>query len=344
MSLVEQPEDTLRVQLEQLDALSLLRACHSNTTINRICQDNYFWLNRLRTEFPTVSVPIDISQARKTYLGLTLFNGEIYKDQELKHKGPILYDDIAQWTNMNEDITFYSRPLWNKEDVDSPFMIDVLGVAWAYNPRYLTADRPTQIDIIPKNAVINYLSSHLFEHDTLSLLNYKQQLPMFAQDQYYTIQTVGIYGVTGTKTMQGDELISRVDRASDLVVKLLTSIHKSPNRPVYQRYINDMHQRALINLSSPKIPTDSPHQLLDISQRKLLLLQRIKDSVARLVTYNVIDKTGYPTYDMFIEAQNVAVNALTDEQLTVLELVLQIIVVKEVIYFNKQGELKTYFD
>lgn len=39
MSLVEQPEDTLRLQIAQLDALSLLRACRSNKAINKICQD-----------------------------------------------------------------------------------------------------------------------------------------------------------------------------------------------------------------------------------------------------------------------------------------------------------------
>ena len=321
MSLLEQPEEILRIQLEQLDAISLLKACSSDPAITRICRDDYFWINKLQAEFPDIPLPTDITQARRFYLSITLFNGEIYRNGELKHVGLMLYDDVYQFANA-EDVLFYSVPSWDKENVGAPFDLDILGASWAYNGHYLTNIRPSQIDIIPINDVVNRLERHA---NMLWVLNYKENLSAFEQGQQINFPTVDLFGVTGTQSMRRADIIDFSNHSSGGIVYLLREKHESANSPVYKRYTEDMYQRTLINLRSPNIQI--LHPIADIQQRKLLVLQRLEDSWTKLLDYegDIQDASGYPTYDKFIEAQSVAVNALTDEQLTALEHTLQVL-------------------
>ena len=357
MSLVEQPEEILRLQLYNLDALSLLRACRINTTVAKICRDDYFWLNKFQAEFPTIAPPTDITRTREVYLAATIFNGEVYEEGQLKHSGPILYTDILQWVDTTEDVTIYSIEGWNKDDIDSPFNFIILAVNWIYNPRAVMASRPTQIDIVSKSKVVNHLR---FGYYMLWSLNYREVLPTLQQGQYYNFSTVNLNGVTETLPMQPDEVTAEITRVSTAIVRLLTEIHEKSNSPVYQRYVNDMYLMTLANLGSSKISIDT-EQVLDMDQRRALLVQQIIDSVEILLrhsgfilTYNDI---GYFTYDKFVEAQNIAVNALTDEQLVAVQRTIQILKDNDIrsvnglgkhtvrgVYFNKYGKLAIHVD
>ena len=315
---------------------------------------HYFWISKLRAEFPAISLPADVTQARKSYLDMTVFNGEVYKEGQLKHSGPILYSDIEQWVNNIGDVVFFSRESWNKDNVDSPFDFHVLGARWVYNAFHLGGDRPTQVDIVTRIAVENSLGRGA---NMLWMLNYKGTLSAIDERQHYDFPTVDLFGVTGTQRIRGDEFINEVTRLSASVAYLLAQTHSRGNSPVYQKYTNDMYQRALINLSSPKIPV--VYQVASIQQRKALVMQQLEDSGRELLDYgeDMRYTSGYSTYDKFIEAQNVAVNALTDEQLTALEHMLQVLKSTNVgsrnpdkdrtisgIFFNTRGELRMHVD
>ena len=56
MSFIEQPAELIITQLESLPLEDVLKACESNSVINRVCNSKDFWFKRLARDFPQYNV------------------------------------------------------------------------------------------------------------------------------------------------------------------------------------------------------------------------------------------------------------------------------------------------
>ena len=340
MSLLEQPEDVLKLQLYELDALSLLKACRASKVAAKICQDDYFWLSKLQKDFPGTTSPTDITQARNLYLNAAIFNGEIYKNGELKYSGVLLYDSLSKWVEPT-DIVFYSRPDWEDKLVDDLFTFDILSVSWSSNPRALTIGRPTQIDIVSISNI------HTFYMTNVWVINYKEMLPTLIPEQNYVFQVAELFGDKYSTMVPASRLAVDLVQFTQNINNILSGLHRTNNSPAYQRYLDYMDQSSITALMHPSVLNDGLEQPQDISQRKTNLLQQL----TRQLPHQII-RTGYKSADEFVEAQTVAVNALTDEELVAIEYTMRVLKNARLssesnkerylgsIYFTRDGSLR----
>ena len=334
----DQPTEVLWDTLLQLDAVSLLNACSSNSKTNAICQDNYFWLSKLRMDFPEFNLEnYDINDARRDYLNKTLFSGEIYVEGILQPVKTILYNDLNAFIMpfvTPDKMVIYSRPTWNFNNPRlTRFAFHVLGVGYNMNLPVHFSRKVLQVDIVPfvlpPNVIPNNLILLGFDDEELRAIsrNDPQALVQYTELDVNNNEMI--------VRMRPRQVISSKRDVYNLFDIYLRDYHISNNTELYQRYTRERKEYMIKNLTHPQVPIIT-RDTTNIGERKAVLLSKI------LETNNPLPR-DYETRDEFTEAQTLAVNSLTDQQFLRVEYLLNILItVRLNIFFDITGKLVIY--
>ena len=343
--LTTQPLELLWDQLLLLDAVSLLNICPTSREINLICKDNRFWMDKLALEFPEFDPQsIDPADARAYYLTANIFNGQIYVNGQLQPQENILYsqlnDAVLRFVTSSE-IIVYSRPKWDFTRVDQVprFEYEVLGIGTRLNLPTDFKEKVLQIDIISQ------LPPRIAKE--LELLNIKDSVLLAAvnQNPHEKINyiSIDINGNQAIKSESPGNILRKKNLLYQEITIFLTSYHRKNNTVAYQQFVAGRRQFTIRNMSHPQVPV--VNQSITMAERRANILTDI------LAQFHIQapENGQFATYADFQEAQRLAVNSLTDEQIFSIESILTFNkssrnVAESIIYFNILGQLAAYHD
>ena len=323
--LVNQPSEVLAKQLMQLSPIDLVHACSINTELVNFCNDSYLWRELIKRDIPTVNVDL-VENPKAFYLNFMLFTGEIYHNGQLVDNKPFNYRDTLNratelagaLTQGKPYIIVYTRAITDTPD-DEDYPKVVIEVIWLQQ----------------ENVVLPYIAHELKINrvDIIDQPNDKWNIVHFnsiTQNSYFfNIEKEALVpGTIFDVTLNGGVFQLDVRRFEEEIPVLIGSMINLIKR-LDEASGDNLNARARAKLvvrnerllRNPKVYDSSLSPQLTADERRQEVLNRLLETITEDVLYNVGGiETSWDTYEEFVDAQTIAINALSDGQIQTMQI------------------------